>query len=112
MHETLRKILFVFLRYSHYHTTKKRLKSFLLSSSTAIPIVIGFVVASILYQFISEYSIGIIAGATAGLMIYITSDEIIPTSCSQTDHKPIFSLILGILFVILLDPAITHFLGV
>jgi ZIP family zinc transporter len=86
----------------YYHCSKKRLKSFLVSSSTAIPILIGFGIASILYQFISNTIIGLIAGLTAGLMIYITSDEIIPTSCSQTDHKPIFSLIIGIIFVIFL----------
>lgn len=94
----------------YYHTSKKRLKSFLISSSTAIPIVIGFIVASILYKFISESMIGVIAGATAGLMIYITSDEIIPTSCSQNDHKPIFSLIFGILFVILLKSVILGYM--
>lgn len=87
----------------YYHNSKKRLRSFLLSASTAIPILIGFSVAAALYQFISTNIIGLIAGATAGLMIYITGDEIIPTSCSSTtDHKPIFSLILGIVFVILL----------
>ena len=73
----------------YYHTTKKRLKAFLLSSSTAIPILVGFVIASILYQYISNQIIGLIVGATAGLMIYITSDEIIPTSCRKiTDHTP------------------------
>lgn len=91
----------------YYHITQKRLKSFLLSSSTAIPIIIGFLIALILYKYISETVIGIIAGGTAGLMIYITSDEIIPTSCSLANHKPIFSLIIGILFVILLKSVIT-----
>ena len=88
----------------YYHTSKKRLKSFLLSSSTAIPILIGFLIATVLYNYISPSVIGLTTGATAGLMIYITSDEIIPTACSEsTDHKAIFSLILGILFVIILS---------
>ena len=88
----------------YYHSSKKRLKSFLLSSSTAIPILIGFSIAAVLYEYISDSVIGLIIGATAGLMIYITSDEIIPVSCSEsTDHKAIFSLILGILFVIILS---------
>jgi len=87
----------------YYHLTKKRLKSFLISSSTAIPVLIGFLVANQLYQYISNNLIGFIVGATAGLMIYITSDEIIPASCCKmTDHKTIFSLIAGVLFVILL----------
>lgn len=87
----------------YYHTTKHRLKSFLLSSSTAIPILIGFLIAFVLYRYISDTIVGIIIGTTAGLMIYITADEIIPTSCSkEIDHKTIFSLMVGIIFVILL----------
>ena len=88
---------------SYFHVSKKRLKSFLLSSSTAIPIVLGFLIAYQLYQYISDSLIGLVIGATAGLMIYITSDEIIPASCSKaTDHRTIFSLIAGIVFVVLL----------
>jgi len=80
------------------------LKSFLLSSSTAIPILIGFLIAFVLYRQISETIIGLITGLTAGLMIYITADEIIPTSCSkEIDHKTIFSLMAGIIFVLLLE---------
>jgi len=87
----------------YYHSSKKRLKSFLLSSSTAIPIIIGFLIAYVLYNMISDTIIGLITGATAGLMIYITADEIIPTSCSkEIDHKTIFSLLIGIIFVLLL----------
>ncbi|MCK4902494.1 MAG: ZIP family metal transporter, partial [Thermoplasmatales archaeon] len=87
----------------YYHSSKKRLKSFLLSSSTAIPIIIGFLIAYVLYNMISDTIIGLITGATAGLMIYITADEIIPTSCSkEIDHKTIFSLLMGIIFVLLL----------
>jgi len=87
----------------YYQITKKRLKSFLISSSTAIPILIGFLVANQLYQYISNNLIGFIVGATAGLMIYITADEIIPASCCRTtDHQTIFALILGVLLVILL----------
>lgn len=87
----------------YYQVSKKKLKSFLVSSTTAVPILIGFLFANQLYQYISNDFIGFIVGATAGLMIYITADEIIPSSCCKTtDHKTIFSLILGVLFVVLL----------
>jgi ZIP family zinc transporter len=87
----------------YFYYTKKRLKSFLVSSLTAIPTIAGFLIANSLYQHISLSLVGIIIGATAGLMIYITADEIIPASCCKlSNHKTIFSLILGILFVILL----------
>lgn len=43
-------------------------------------------------------------GATAGFMIYITIDEIIPTTCSKCSNQNIvFAMLAGILFVILLD---------
>jgi len=86
----------------YFHCTRKRLKSFLLSSSTAIPIVAGFFFAEFLYSFISMSFVGLIMGFTAGLMIYITADELIPSSCvKNSNHTTIFSLIIGILFVIL-----------
>lgn len=87
----------------YYHSTKKRLKSFLISSSTAIPILLGFIVTKLFFQNISNITVGFIIAATAGLMIYITADELIPSSCSKTtSHSTIFSLMAGILFVILL----------
>jgi len=85
-----------------YHTTGLRLKSFLVSSSTAAPIIIGYVLARYLFQNITDQVIGFIIGATAGLMIYITTDELIPNGCAGTNHQTIFALILGIIFVILL----------
>ncbi len=87
----------------YYHCTGKRLKSFLLSSLTAVPILVGFIIAKFLFTQISSTLIGLIIGATAGLMIYITADELIPCSCCKlTNHTTIFSLIAGILLVILL----------
>ena len=85
-----------------YHTTGNRLKSFFVSSSTAVPILIGYLLARHLFGYITPMVIGFIIGATAGLMIYITVDEIIPNSCAGTDHRTIFFLLSGIIFVILL----------
>jgi len=86
----------------YYHTTGARLKSFLLSSSTAGPIVLGYVSARYLFLNIPPQVVGLIIGATAGLMIYITADELIPHSCMGTSHKTIFSLMTGVVFVIFL----------
>ena len=75
----------------------------LLSASTAIPLLAGFFVAKFLYEVISSNFIGIIIAATAGLMIYISADELIPCSCCKvTHHSTIFSLIAGVVFVVLL----------
>jgi zinc transporter, ZIP family len=86
----------------YFHTTGARMKSFLLSASTAIPILAGYILARYLFQNISPQVIGFIVGATAGLMIYITVDELIPSGCAGSNHQTIFALIVGILFVILL----------
>ncbi len=86
----------------YYHTTGNRLKSFLVSSSTAVPLLIGYLLARYIFGYITPEVLGFIIGATAGLMIYITLDEIIPNSCAGTDHTTIFSLLTGIIFVILL----------
>ncbi len=86
-----------------YHVTGRRWKSFLVSASTAIPIVAGYFFATTLYQHISEAFIGFIVGGTAGLMIYISADELIPSSCWKiTNHSTIFSLIAGVILVVLL----------
>lgn len=87
----------------YYHYSKKRLKSFLLSAATAIPTLIGFIFSYYLFQNIPIQFVGVIISATAGLMIYIASDELIPSSCRKmTNHSTIFSLILGVMLVVLL----------
>jgi ZIP family zinc transporter len=85
-----------------FHTTGARWKSFFVSSSTAVPIVVGYVMARYLFQQISPAVIGFIIGATAGLMIYITADELIPNGCAGPGHQTIFALMGGIIFVIIL----------
>ena len=87
----------------YYASSRKKLKAFLLSSSTAIPIIAGFFTAKYFYAIISDNFIGIIIAATAGLMIYISADELIPCSCCRNSHhSTIFSLIGGVVFVVLL----------
>jgi len=86
----------------YYHTTGARMKSFWTSSSTALPILAGYILARCLFKNITPQIIGFIIGATSGLMIYITADELIPNSCTGTNHQTIFSLMVGVIFVILL----------
>jgi len=86
----------------YYHSTGKRIQAFLLSAATAIPILIGYVTARHIFQQVSIQVVGLLISATAGLMIYITADELIPHSCAGTNHQTIFSLMLGVVFVLLL----------
>jgi len=86
----------------YYRSTGRRLQAFLLSAATAIPILIGYVVARYIFQQVSTQVVGLLISSTAGLMIYITADELIPHSCAGTNHQTIFCLILGVVFVMLL----------
>lgn len=90
----------------YYYCTKKRLETFLLSASTAIPIVLGFVMGKFLFAMISPVFVGILVSLTAGVMMYISADELIPASISKHqshwDRSRIFSFMIGIVFVLLL----------
>ncbi len=86
----------------YYHSTGEKLRAFLLSSSTAVPILAGFLVARFLFRNIPGTVVGLLAAATAGLMIYITTDELIPSSCMGKNHASIFWLMVGVIFVVLL----------
>ena len=87
----------------YYKATGKRWKAFWISSATAIPIAVGFVISYFIFQNISMITLSIIVAATAGIMIYICVDELIPASSFKlTNHSTIFSFISGILLVLLL----------
>jgi zinc transporter, ZIP family len=88
----------------YYYVSKKRLESFLISCSTAIPTVAGFIFSFYLYHWIPIEIVGLMVGVTAGLMIYISSDELIPTACGLAkDHGSIFSLMAGVISVVLMS---------
>jgi zinc transporter, ZIP family len=87
----------------YYYATGDRRKAFLVSSLTAIPVLIGFIIAYFLSNSIPMEVVGIMIAATAGFMTYISADELIPSSsCRLTHHSTIFSLIAGIILVIAL----------
>lgn len=87
---------------SYYRSAGKRTEAFLLSSTTALPILIGYFLARWILKAVPPEVTGFIIAATAGLMIYITVDELIPNSCAGQDHRTIFTFVGGILFVMLL----------
>lgn len=86
----------------YYHSTGNRIRAFLLSSTTAAPILGGFFAAMYVFRNMPLQLIGFIIAATAGLMIYITVDELIPSGCAGSSHQTIFALIAGIVFVMFL----------
>ncbi len=90
----------------YYHCTGQRLKAFLISASTAIPILVGFLLGYVLFKNISEIYIGAIIAMVAGVMVYISCDELIPCACDKKQnggsHKMIASLLVGVFLVIML----------
>jgi ZIP family zinc transporter len=88
----------------YYYCNNDKWHSFLVSSSTVIPTLLGFFLGYFLLANISLVVAGLIMGMTAGIMIYISSDELIPASSFKlSNHSTIFSLIFGILLVLLLN---------
>ncbi len=87
----------------YYHSNGSRLKSFFASSITAFPILFGYITARFIFVQIPTDVMGIIIASTAGLMIYITADELLPAAQTGSNHRTIFWFITGILFVILLN---------
>lgn len=91
----------------YYHATGKKLKAFLLSSSTAIPVLLGFLIARVVFAAVPMNLIGLTAAAAAGLMIYISVDELIPSSCKRlSTYSTVFSLIFGVVAVVVLETLI------
>ena len=68
-----------------------------------MPVLVGLFAMRALARTISPWLVGAIMAGTAGLMVYISADELIPSSAGKTsDHSVIFSLIAGVAAVIAL----------
>lgn len=87
----------------YYFATGKRLQAFLLSASTSLPVIFGFFLGKSLFQSINNYTMGMIIGGVAGMMIYISCKELIPTAMGGKGQKlSMAALMMGIVFVLLL----------
>ncbi|MEM4755549.1 MAG: ZIP family metal transporter [Candidatus Woesearchaeota archaeon] len=91
----------------YFAATKNRAKAFFYAATTVLPIIAGFFAAKLLFVHLTPYLIAAVMAATAAIMIYISADELIPFSCnkdhSHWDHSVIFSLLFGVLFVVMLN---------
>lgn len=86
-----------------YAATKKRLSSFLVSSSECVPELIGFLIGFLILKNLSSSILGLVMALTAGVMFYIVGDELIPTSQTLvTGHTASIGLALGVIVVLLL----------
>lgn len=87
----------------YYAATGKRLKAFLQSSSTALPVIVGFFLGKSIFAGIGDYPMGMIIASVAGMMIYVSCKELIPTAQEEGSPKlSVTALMLGVVFVIVL----------
>lgn len=84
-----------------YYSTKSRRKAFFYSflSGLAEPVgaIVGYMFLSYLFN---DLAFGVIYGLIAGIMIYISIDELIPTSIHYNNgHSEVISVVVGMLIM-------------
>lgn len=82
-----------------YHATGSRLKAFWYSFSSGIVEPIGALLGYfILLQFFNDFVFGVVFAGVAGIMVFISLDQLLPTAQKYGyHHLSIYGLILGML---------------
>jgi ZIP family zinc transporter len=80
-----------------YYATKSRKKAFVLSFLSGLAEPIGALLGYFLLRsFMSDATFGLIFSAVAGIMVYISLDELLPTAEEYGEHHvAIYGLISG-----------------
>lgn len=79
-----------------YRATGSRLKAFWYSFASGLAEPIGALVGFfLLSQFINEYFFGVIFAGVAGVMVYVSLDELLPTAKQYDHHLPIMGVFVG-----------------
>lgn len=80
-----------------YYATGNRKKAFLLSFSSGLAEPVGALIGYfLLYSFFSPSVFGILFGGVAGIMVFISLDELLPTAEEYAKHHvAIYGLIIG-----------------
>ena len=87
----------------YYLATGRRLRAFLWSSSTALPVLLGYLLGRTLLRGLRPYAMGIMVASVAGLMIHISCAELLPAAQREEgrEHptRPVVWLAAGVVFV-------------
>ena len=83
-----------------YRATGSRLKAFWYSFASGLAEPVGAVAGYFLFlQFMNEYVFGVIFAGVAGIMVYISLDELLPTAKRYDHHLPIMGVFVGMLIM-------------
>jgi zinc transporter, ZIP family len=83
-----------------YRATGSRLKAFWYSFASGLAEPVGALVGYfLLIQFINEYFFGVVFAGVAGIMIYVSLDELLPTAKRYDHHLPIMGVFVGMLIM-------------
>jgi ZIP family zinc transporter len=84
-----------------YYATKSRIKAFYYSFLAGIAEPVGAIAAYIiLRQFINEVFVAYVFAFVAGIMVYISMDELLPTCFENSQgHRAILGIVIGMLIV-------------
>lgn len=90
----------------YYLATGRRLRAFLWSSSTAGPVLGGYLLGKTLLRGMGPFAMGVMVASVAGLMIHISCAELLPTAQAEEGRghpsRPVAWLAAGVLFVMAL----------
>ncbi len=79
-----------------YRATGSRLKAFWYSFGSGLAEPVGALVGFfLLSQFINEYFFGVVFAGVAGIMVYVSLDELLPTAKRYDHHLPIMGVFVG-----------------
>ncbi len=84
-----------------YYATGSRKKAFIYSILSGLSEPIGGILGFILLKnILNDFILGIILSIVAGIMMYISFEELLPTARKYSkDHLPTYGLILGMIFM-------------
>lgn len=85
-----------------FAASKKRFKSFLISSTVAVVEFIGFLAGYFIFKNISPLALGVVVALTAGIMMYLSFEELFPAA--KIRKYPVISaitILMSLIFVLI-----------
>lgn len=83
-----------------YKATGSKMKAFWYSFASGLAEPVGALIGYfLLMQFINEYLFGVVFAGVAGIMVYISLDELLPTAKNNDHHLPIIGVFVGMMIM-------------